>query len=204
MAVVSGHVSSQSFYPFRIILKRFLITVAKFAMSFAILAYLFHKASKTINSPRFLASDKNWWWLALGLLACLIAHVIGFLRWRVMVRALDLPFTYFDAVRIGFIGLFFNLFAFGVLGGDALRAFYVTREFPDRKPEAIASVVADRMIGLLTMFLVASIAFLWLDTTQIETSHPQKLASIRYVCTLVVTVTTAGLQHWPRFSLCHN
>ena len=32
-----------------------------------------------------------------------------------MVRALGLPFTYFDAIRIGFIGSFFGLFAFGIL-----------------------------------------------------------------------------------------
>lgn len=161
-------------------------------MSIAILAYLFNKASKDDQFATVLAGDKEWGWLALGVLACLAAHVIGFLRWRVMVRALDLPFRYLDAVRIGFIGLFFNLFAFGVLGGDALRAYYVTREFPSRKPEAIASVVADRMIGLLTMFLVASIAFLLLDFAHMESTHPKKLASIRYICTLVVTVTIVG------------
>jgi uncharacterized protein (TIRG00374 family) len=161
-------------------------------MSFAILAYLFNKASKDDQFAAVLSGDKDWRWLMLGFLACLAAHVIGFLRWRVMVRALDLPFRYLDAVRIGFIGLFFNLFAFGVLGGDALRAYYVTREFPSRKPEAIASVVADRMIGLLTMFLVASIAFLLSDFAHMESTHPKKLASIRYVCTLVVSVTTVG------------
>ena len=69
----------------------------------------------------------------------------------------------FDAIRIGFIGSFFGLFAFGIIGSDTLRAFYVTRQAKDRMPEAICSVVADRIVGLITMFSFASVAFLLLD-----------------------------------------
>ena len=96
-------------------------------------------------------------------------------------------------MRIGFIGMFFNLIAFGVIGGDALRAFYVAREFKNRKPEAIASVIADRMIGILTMFLIASIAFLVLDTKSMESIHPKKLAGVRGICFFVMTMTGIGL-----------
>ncbi len=173
-------------------LKRNLITAAKFALSIAILGYLFTKASQDDQFQQLFSKQKNWSWLITGFVACLVAHLLGFVRWRVMVRALELPFTLVDAIRVGFMGLFFNLFAFGVIGGDALRAFYVTREVPDRKPEAIASVVADRLIGMLTMFLVATIAFCLFDTSGLETSHPQKLASTRLVIQFVMTLTILG------------
>ena len=173
-------------------MKRHIITVIKFAMSIAILGYLFNKASQDDQFSNLIDGDKNWGWLAVALLATLLAHLIGFVRWRIMVRALELPFSWLDAIRIGFIGLFFNLFAFGVIGGDALRAFYVTKEIPDRKPEAIASVVADRLIGLLTMLLVASFAFLLFDTSELESSHPKKLATIQVACRMVMTLTFAG------------
>ncbi len=173
-------------------MKRHLITSAKFAISICILWYLFDKARQDDQFEVLFSTEKNWGWLLLGIGGCLGAMLIGFLRWRVMVRALELPFTNLDAIRIGFIGLFFNLFAFGVLGGDALRAFYVTREIPERKPEAIASVVADRLIGLLTMFLVASIAFLLFDTSGLESTHPKKLASVRFACQAVSTLTLVG------------
>ena len=88
-----------------------------------------------------------------------------------MVRALGLPFTCFDAIRIGFIGSFFGLFAFGIIGSDTLRAFYVTRQVKNRMPEAICSVVADRIVGLITMFSFASVAFMMLDFENIATKE---------------------------------
>jgi uncharacterized protein (TIRG00374 family) len=171
---------------------RYLITALKFAMSIAILAYLFNTARKNDQFDLLFSTKKQWGWIAIAFAACVGAHLVGFLRWRMMVRALDLPFSIADAIRIGFIGSFFNLFAFGVIGGDTLRAFYVTRQIHNRTPEAISSVVADRMIGLLTMFLVASIAFLLLDMSAIESEHPKKLATLQYACRTVFAVTMLG------------
>lgn len=129
----------------------------------------------------------------MGVLGCLGAHLISFFRWRVMVRALDLPFTKFDAIRIGFISSFFSLFAFGVIGGDTLRAFYVTRQMRDRAPEAVCSVIADRVVGLLTMFTFASAAFLLLDTASIASAHPGKMATLNYACLIVLACTSLGV-----------
>lgn len=169
-------------------MNRVLITILKFGASFAILAYLFNTAWENDQFHKLAEGDKNWGWLALAILACMGAHLFGFIRWRVMVRALDLPFTLIDAIRIGLIGCFFNLFAFGVIGGDSLRAFYVCRSIKDRTPEAIGSVVADRVIGLVTMFSVAAIAFLMFDFSTIDSLNPKKLAAVKYIAQLVTVV----------------
>ncbi len=173
--------------------KRNLITTFKFAVSIGILWYLFNTARQDRQFDGFLTSEKRWGWIAMGFLGCLGAHLVSFFRWRVMVRALDLPFSWFDAVRIGFISSFFSLFAFGVIGGDTLRAFYVTRQIRDRAPEAICSVIADRVVGLLTMFSFASAAFLLLDTEGIASSHPGKLVTLNYACRIVFAITLAGI-----------
>lgn len=173
--------------------KRYIITLIKFAVSIGILAYLFNSARKEEQFSLLFENPIQWHWIVLAFVTSLGAHLIGFFRWRMMVRALGLPFSNIDAVRIGFIGLFFNLFAFGVLGGDTLRAFYVTRQVKDRIPEAIASVVADRVIGLLTMCLVASVAFLLFDTSNLASDHPNELAVIQYICKIVVLFTAVGL-----------
>lgn len=174
-------------------MKRILINIIKFGLSISILVYLFNKAAADDQFAGLWTGDKNWTWLGLSLVACLMAHVFGFIRWQVMVQALNLPFSLYEACRIGFIGQFFNLIAFGVIGGDALRAFYVARQFPSRKTEAIASVVADRLIGVLSMFMVASVAFMVFDTTAMESTHPKKMAALRVVCLTVMTCTSIGL-----------
>ncbi len=173
-------------------MKRHLLTIVKFAFSIAILYYLFNKARQDEQFAALAETEKRYGWLLVSVLAVLGATLISFVRWWVMVRALDLPFRIRDAVRIGFIGMFFNLFAFGVLGGDTLRAFYVTRTIKRRVPEAIASVFADRFIGLLTMFTFAAVAFLLWDQSAVEWSDPGKQRAIRFIGQLATAVTVCG------------
>ena len=169
------------------------ILIFKVLMSLGILGYLFFTAWKTNQFHDLSLEDLNWGWLGVAILLCLTAHVISYLRWRIMVRALDIPFSVFDAVRIGFIGSFFNLFAFGVVGGDSLRAFYVTRQVKHRVPEAIASVLADRLIGMMTMFSFASVAFLIADIPSgPNVANPNKMAALIAFCRLIVVVTIVG------------
>lgn len=174
-------------------IKRNLTTAIKFSLSIGILWYLFTTVERDDQFEKFLSQPKYWGWVGIGFLSCILANLISFLRWRVMVRAIGLPFTYFDAIRIGFIGSFFGLFAFGIIGSDTLRAFYVTRQNKDRRPEAICSVVADRIIGLITVFSFASLAFLSLDFENIATAHPGKLQTLNYACRIVFGVTVMCL-----------
>lgn len=170
-------------------IKRNLITTIKFSVSIGILWYLFTTAQNDDQFEKFLSQPKYWGWVGIGFVSCILANLISFLRWRVMVRALGLPFTRFDAIRIGFIGSFFGLFAFGIIGSDTLRTFYVSRQVKNRMPEAICSVVADRIVGLITMFSFASVAFLMLDFENIASTHPGKLQTLNYACRIVLAVT---------------
>ncbi|MCH2183125.1 MAG: flippase-like domain-containing protein [Mariniblastus sp.] len=169
------------------------ILVFKVMMSLGILGYLFFSAWRTEQFHDLSLEQLHWGSMGLALLFCLAAHVVSYLRWRIMVRALDIPFTAFDAIRIGFIGSFFNLFAFGMVGGDSLRAYYVTRQVKHRVPEAISSVVADRLIGMMTMFSFASVAFLIVDLTAIPgEANANQMTALIAACRTIVVVTIVG------------
>jgi hypothetical protein len=85
--------------------------------------------------------------LALALLAGLSAVLITFLRWYLLVRAVALPFRVLDALRLGFIGYFFNTFLPGSVGGDVLKAAFLARE-QDRRTTSVATALMDRAIAL--------------------------------------------------------
>ena len=53
--------------------------------------------------------------------------------------------------------MFTNVFVPGLVGGDALRAVYLGRRH-QRLADAIASVAADRIVGLIGLFWMAAIA----------------------------------------------
>jgi glycosyltransferase 2 family protein len=86
--------------------------------------------------------------------------VLTFIRWFFLVRALGLPFQVRDAVRLGFIGNVFNLVIPGAVGGDVIKAAFLCRE-QARKTQAVASMVIDRLLGLLGLFLLAGISGAW-------------------------------------------
>ena len=71
---------------------------------------------------------------------------------------------------LGLIGMVFNLVIPGAVGGDLIKAAYLAR-MRIRKTQAIASMVIDRILGLLGLFILAAIAggFAWrLATTDVR------------------------------------
>ena len=95
--------------------------------------------------------------LALALAVYLVGLVSTFIRWFFLVRVIDPRFTLRAAILLGFIGNVFNLVIPGAVGGDLVKAAYLVR-MHIKKTQAIASMVIDRVVGLLGLFLLASIA----------------------------------------------
>jgi uncharacterized membrane protein YbhN (UPF0104 family) len=76
-------------------------------------------------------------------------------RWQLLARLNGLGGLFRDYLAYYFIGMSTNLFLPGLIGGDALRAVYLGRR-TDRVGDAIASVIADRGVGLLALFWFAA------------------------------------------------
>ena len=93
-----------------------------------------------------------------GLIAlAVICTSIQFVRWFVLVRALDLPFTIPNAFRLGLIGCFYNAFLPGSVGGDLMKAYYIQRDTPDKRAAAVATVLADRLVGLFGLLWFSAV-----------------------------------------------
>lgn len=80
------------------------------------------------------------------------------MRWRLLVLAFGIPFTVREALRLGFLGYLLNFISFGSVGGDVFKAILVARDRPEKRPEAVASVLLDRAIGLMGLVMLAWIS----------------------------------------------
>ena len=96
--------------------------------------------------------------MLLSLIIALGGLSLTFVRWFFLVRAQDIPFKLRDSFRLGFIGYFSNFLSLGVVGGDAIKAVFISRERPEKKPEAVSSIVLDRVMGLYALTIVCAIA----------------------------------------------
>ncbi len=104
------------------------------------------------------ARQVDWQWFVIGLAIYLVGLLVTFYRWLLLVTALGLPIRFRDAVRFGFIGNLFNLVIPGAVGGDVIKAAFVCRELGGQKTFAISSIVLDRIVGLLGLFLLGGIS----------------------------------------------
>jgi uncharacterized membrane protein YbhN (UPF0104 family) len=135
----------------------------KYGIGFGLLAYVVSKywsgdpAAGTLGLTDLLARPMNVGPLALA--AVLMATALGlqFARWYFLVRALDLPFTPRNALRLGLVGTFYNTFLPGAIGGDVLKAYFIAKEQPGRKAAAVSTVLIDRAMGLFGLILFVAI-----------------------------------------------
>jgi hypothetical protein len=91
--------------------------------------------------------------LSLGFMGATI--VLGAWRWRVVLRVQGLELGFGRTLEISLIAQFFNAFFLGSTGGDLMKAYYAARETHHKKTEAVVTVLADRLIGLVSMLAFA-------------------------------------------------
>ncbi len=130
--------------------------------------------------------------LALAAGATLFGILLTFVRWFLLVRAQDLPFTLRDAIRLGLMGFFFSLFLPGSIGGDVVKAAFLARE-QKRRTVAAATALMDRAIGLWGLIWVVAVGgcIAWfLGNPAISTTARLQTAIIS-AC-VIVGATVAG------------
>jgi hypothetical protein len=101
--------------------------------------------------------------LVIGFTVYVLAVLITLVRWYLLVQALDLTLSFRDALRYGFVGIFFNTFLPGSVGGDIIKAAALART-QNRRTAAVATVIMDRLIALwaLVWFVAILGGIFWL------------------------------------------
>ncbi len=100
----------------------------------------------------------NLWFFAVAMLIFLLGQTTVAFRWWVLLRTQKVFISFLAAVSLHFLGLFYNNFMPGAVGGDLIRAWYVTKHTHHRF-EAALSVFVDRVIGLISTLLIAVVFY---------------------------------------------
>ncbi|MCS7236828.1 MAG: flippase-like domain-containing protein [Thermoguttaceae bacterium] len=167
-------------------MKRLIVSALKLAASAALIGYLLWDAARSDAFGLLLRQEKNWWFLVVAAVCFTASAVFCFLRWGYLVRALGVPFSHGEALRIGMIGYLVNLAPMGVVGGDLVKMYMLARLRRSMPEEAVASVLVDRALGLYMLFVVASLGILWTGFWR------QASGDILWLCRLVWGVAAGG------------
>ncbi|MDR1305303.1 MAG: flippase-like domain-containing protein [Verrucomicrobiales bacterium] len=127
-------------------------TFAKLAVTLTILAIIFRRLDWHAFAREL--GDMQLAWLLAGFACIGASTVTQALRWRELLRVqrVNPPLTLTWLITM--IGLFFNQFLPGSVGGDVVKAWYIVRQTPSLKERAVLAVLLDRVLGLVAVLLM--------------------------------------------------
>lgn len=97
----------------------------------------------------------EWFLLAVGLYFVAIAIISW--RLQLVLHVQKVKVTLLEAFYLSFLGLFFNLFFPSAMGGDVAKAYFAY-QYSGKKLPSFTGVVLDRLLGFVTIVLIALIA----------------------------------------------
>jgi uncharacterized protein (TIRG00374 family) len=135
----------------------------KFTVSLLLLLYVIWTAGLHSGEGRRSLLDTlrhvDWLYFSLSLLCGVVMTVISSWKWQALLRCKGIRVSLSRLTAIYFIGRFFNLFLPTSMGGDVVRVWELGRHSGE-KYEAAASVLVERLSGMVMLALLSAAAVL--------------------------------------------
>lgn len=123
---------------------------------------------------------------AAGFLVFMLALAIAAFRLKLIIEAHgDIGITYPEVLSLTIIGYFFNNFLPTSIGGDVVKAYYLSKK-TKTGTESFALIFIDRAIGLFTLIFMALTALFFVKADIIDKSFKNIIYSIAAVSVLIM------------------
>lgn len=137
--------------------------LAKIVLSATALYYVFSK----IDLGQTLEAIKgiNVWILLISIVVYALSQVISAFRLNTFYKYVPLKISTFTNIKLYWLGMFYNLFLPGGVGGDGYKVFLIRRYHKASVKRLIGTVLADRLSGLsiILVYLCALVYFIDYD-----------------------------------------
>lgn len=139
---------------------KYLKLAAKILLSGAILWYVASKIDVAqIGSAMKRAS---FGWLLLALLIYSLSQVAAAFRLNTLFRLIPIRISHFSNLKLYWLGLFYNLFLPGGVGGDGFKVYILNHYLKVPVKRSLGAIFADRLSGLtiIVTFLLILVQFI--------------------------------------------
>lgn len=167
-------------------LKGHIITFLKLIVAASIIYYMIATGKLDLHQIAQISHKKLM--ILKVILMLLGTIVLATIRWYYLLLWQGVPTSFTAVVRINCIGLFFNCFMPGTVGGDLIRAFYLAKENKENRTRSIMTIIIDRILGLETMMSVTFVALLLNYQTMLSNPQLKAIASaigFYIICSLI-------------------
>lgn len=95
---------------------------------------------------------------AFGVITFTIILAVNVKRWQMLLAIENVNASFRHCFNLSLIGLFFNFFMPGGVGGDVIKGGYLMKDHKDKKWFIGWSILLDRVLGMLALLLYSAIA----------------------------------------------
>ncbi len=140
-------------------------TLLKFIVSGGALYIVFRNIDWDQTKAIFLETNPGW--LALATFFFIASKVLSAFRLNLYFRNIGLIVTERYNLRLYWIGMFYNLFLPGGIGGDGYKVYLLNRSHGTPVKPLIQATLLDRISGLVALLVLAGLGYLFIDQSQL-------------------------------------
>jgi uncharacterized protein (TIRG00374 family) len=136
----------------------------------------------------------SWGWVVFSLATFAASLVLGNVQWVMLLKLQGISIPFRRTLAFYFVGAFFNNFLPANIGGDVVRIHDVYKD-SGKLDRAIAATVTDRLVGMMTLAVLAMPAGLYaaFRYTDLGLERDFGLASLGIVLAFVAILVLAFL-----------
>ena len=137
--------------------KKLLTTIAKFVITGLALYFVFSKIDWDQVSD--LLVQANPFLLLLATFFFILSKVISAYRLQLFFRNIDLHISDIYNLKLAWLGMFYNLFLPGGIGGDGYKVYLLNKQYGTKVKLLIQAALIDRISGLVSLLILVGAGF---------------------------------------------
>ncbi len=120
------------------------------------LLYLVYSKTDFSNIAKRL-SEANVYYLLLAGVFLVLSQIVSSFRLQYILHNSGFPLSYFSNLKLYLLGMFYNFFIPGGIGGDAYKVYILNASFKWKVKQLVTLVLVDRMYGMFAIVGIVGI-----------------------------------------------
>jgi uncharacterized membrane protein YbhN (UPF0104 family) len=134
-------------------LKNYLKLFLKIAVTVFCLWFVSQKINW--NESFIIVRDSDFLWFLLAILLFFASKLVSAIRLNIYFGNIDLKLSQVSNLKLYWLGMFYNLFLPGGIGGDAYKVIVLKRKYSQSARSLTAAVLLDRISGVVGLGILA-------------------------------------------------
>ena len=132
-------------------------TVIKLAISITLVAFVLNAID--INKLKEILFRVNIFWLFLAFIFYNLSKIVSAIRLNFYFREIGVNLAYKANLILYYVGMFYNLFLPGGIGGDGYKAYLINKYQNIKLSLIIQALFFDRVSGLIALIFLGALLF---------------------------------------------